>query len=85
MARISRAFYRQLPAIAEEPKLSQPQTMMSREDIKLALGGVCTATLYNMINRGEFPRPVKIGSRSFWLSSDYDDFVASLAEKRRRK
>lgn len=30
------------------------------------LGGVNQSTVYRMINRGEFPAPIKVGGRALW-------------------
>lgn len=38
---------------------------------------VCRATIYNMINRGKFPKPIRIGRNSFWRQKDVEDFIAS--------
>lgn len=32
-------------------------------------------SLYALVKRGDLAQPIKIGSRSFWLASEIDDFV----------
>lgn len=34
-------------------------------------------TLYKLINRGELPKPLKIGSASRWPQSQISDFIAA--------
>ena len=39
--------------------------------------GLSTATIYAMVQRGEFPRQVKIGPRAVgWLDSQVEGFIA---------
>ncbi|KIC55089.1 MULTISPECIES: helix-turn-helix transcriptional regulator [unclassified Leisingera] len=40
-----------------------------------SLTGLCKTTVYNRVNDGTFPRPVKIGARSFWKR---DEFLSAL-------
>lgn len=39
---------------------------------------VCRSTIYNMIKRGDFPAPVKVGRSTFWKSSDVNAFLNRL-------
>lgn len=39
-------------------------------------------TLYELIASGELPKPVKLGSRSLWLQSDIERFVAKKIAER---
>ncbi|MFT6551037.1 MAG: hypothetical protein ACJA1I_001070 [Zhongshania marina] len=34
-----------------------------------------------MINTGDFPAPIKIGSRNYWLSETIETWIKCLAEK----
>ena len=39
--------------------------------------GFCRRTIYNLVERGEFPRQVQLTRRSVgWLESDYDAWLA---------
>ncbi|HRK17350.1 MAG TPA: AlpA family phage regulatory protein [Hyphomicrobiaceae bacterium] len=40
--------------------------------------GVCRATIYEAIRDGKFPRHVKFGRRTFWLSDEIDAWVEGL-------
>lgn len=41
--------------------------------------GMSKATIYRKMARGEFPRPVSVGSQSVrWRESDLDGWMASL-------
>ena len=37
--------------------------------------GLSSATLYRMIERGDFPRPVKIGRAARWPTSEITAFI----------
>ncbi len=39
-------------------------------------------TLYRLIQRGDFPPPVKFGSRSYWKSDEIEDAIQTLEAKR---
>ncbi len=32
-------------------------------------------TIYRMMDRGEFPRPVKVGPNSLWVKQEVDDWM----------
>jgi prophage regulatory protein len=51
----------------------------------LEITGLNRATIYEMIERGDFPRPCKIGARAIaWPESDLEDWVnAKLADRER--
>jgi prophage regulatory protein len=49
----------------------------------LARVPLCRASVYGMIARGAFPKPIKIGRRSAWLEGEIDQWVDGLADKRR--
>ena len=43
-----------------------------------ATGIPCKSTVYAMMARGEFPRPVRIGARAVaWRASAIDEWIAS--------
>ena len=44
------------------------------EDVLAAIG-VKRTKLYELVARGEFPKPVKIGALSRWPESEVTDFV----------
>jgi prophage regulatory protein len=47
---------------------------------RVGLGETC---IRNMVERGEFPPPFKLGTRAVaWLSSDIDSWIASRATRR---
>ena len=49
-----------------------------RCDEVVARVGLSPATLYRLISRGAFPRPVRIGVRATgWRSDEIDDWLAS--------
>ena len=42
---------------------------------------VCKSTLYELVAKGEFPAPLKIGRTSVWLASAVESWIASQAAK----
>ena len=53
-----------------------PGTPLLRLEAVLERTGVSKPTIYRMIERGEFPKPAKIGRTSLWPESTVDRFVA---------
>ena len=44
----------------------------------LGLVSLSSATVYRMMSRGEFPRPVRVGRRAArWRSDEVDEWLAS--------
>lgn len=39
-------------------------------------------TLYRLIGRGLFPKPVKIGCRSYWIPEETEAALQGFADKR---
>lgn len=46
------------------------------QDETLALLKVCRATLYNLIEKHDFPRPIKLASCNRWYRSEVEAWVA---------
>ncbi len=44
--------------------------------------GLSGATIYRKIADGSFPRPCKQGTRSLWVSSEVDTWIATVIESR---
>jgi predicted DNA-binding transcriptional regulator AlpA len=62
---------------------SSPQRLLDIDVVRGRAGNVCRQTIYNMVNRGEFPAPIKFGRRSLWLESEFEQWIASRAAARR--
>jgi prophage regulatory protein len=46
--------------------------------------GLSRTTIYNRVNNGSFPKPIKIGVRAIgWLENDIDKWVAHQIEQSR--
>lgn len=43
---------------------------------------LCRTSIYGLISQGAFPKPTKIGRASRWLSTEIDDWVVDLADRR---
>ena len=43
-----------------------------------AITGLSKTTLYDLIKKGEIPKPIKLGARAVgWLQSDIEAFISS--------
>ena len=50
---------------------------LKREEV-LGLVSLSSATVYRMMSRGEFPRPVRVGQRAArWHSDEVEEWLAS--------
>ncbi len=47
----------------------------------LSLIPVTRVTLYNLMNRNDFPKPVRIGSRVFWKREEILAYIDSKQDK----
>jgi prophage regulatory protein len=58
---------------------SRSKRYLRRPAVQARYGDVATATLYQWMDRGLFPRPVRIGPRMVaWLEDDLDAHDARL-------
>jgi prophage regulatory protein len=63
---------------------SLTETLIRRPDVE-ARTGLPRSTLYDAIERGSFPRPIKLSERSVaWVASEVDAWVASRIRETRR-
>lgn len=59
------------------------QVMRMKDVVKKI--GLCRATIYAMISRGEFPRPIRIGERATgWRESELEAWLANRTSARER-
>jgi prophage regulatory protein len=57
-------------------------TVLRRRQVQ-AKTGLPTTSLYRLISRGQFPRPIMLGVKSVgWLSTEVDDWLRSRVENR---
>ncbi|MDR8399522.1 AlpA family transcriptional regulator [Paraburkholderia sp. USG1] len=57
------------------------QVMRMKDVVKKI--GLCRATIYSMISRGEFPRPIRIGERATgWRESELEAWLANRSAAR---
>ena len=49
-------------------------------DLQAKLGGRGRTTIYRDVDKGRLPKPVKLGSRLYWIEADIDAAIAGLAE-----
>ncbi|SMG61074.1 transcriptional regulator, AlpA family [Paraburkholderia susongensis] len=58
------------------PESSKMDQVMRMKDVVKRIG-LCRATIYSMISRGEFPRPIRIGERATgWRESELEAWLA---------
>jgi prophage regulatory protein len=54
-----------------------------RRKATLAKTGLCTSSLYAMMAKDKFPRPIPLGARAVgWLESEVDDWIRARAAER---
>ena len=54
------------------------QTLSRLPALKARLGGCCTSTIYNRVERQQLPPPVKISERSIaWIDAEIDEVIAA--------
>lgn len=46
---------------------------LSFEELRKKLGGRGRTTIYRDVERGDLPKPIKLGNRNFWIESQVDD------------
>ncbi|MFM0463063.1 AlpA family transcriptional regulator [Paraburkholderia sediminicola] len=65
------------------PEPNKMDQVMRMKDVVKKIG-LCRATIYAMINRGEFPRPIRIGERATgWSESELEVWLARRAAARK--
>ena len=58
-----------------------PQHIIRRKEVEQRIGLACS-TIYAMMARGDFPRPIKIGQRAVgWRSKDIDNWLSDREQK----
>ncbi|MCW9054880.1 MAG: AlpA family transcriptional regulator [Candidatus Pacebacteria bacterium] len=58
------------------------QKILRRTKVE-ALTGLSRSTIYNLMNEGLFPLPIRIGRGAVgWLESEVDSYISSCIEER---
>jgi prophage regulatory protein len=66
------------------PESCEMDQVMRMKDVVKKIG-LCRATIYAMISRGEFPRPIRIGERATgWRESELEAWLANRTSARER-
>lgn len=60
------------PATADDVTMLLPI-----KDVKARVG-LSVPLIYRLMQRGEFPRPRKVGTKSLWRSDEIEDWICSL-------
>jgi len=51
--------------------------MLNFRDLRKKLGGRGRTTIYRDVELGRLPKPVKIGSRLYWVESHVDEVITN--------
>jgi prophage regulatory protein len=54
--------------------------LLSLDDVK-AITRLSRASIYRAINRGDLPKPLKVGSRSLWSAAAVDAAIDRMIEE----
>lgn len=54
------------------------ERMLCLKDVADLLG-ICTRTVWRLVQRGELPRPVKIGAASRWVYSELCAYIQRIS------
>ena len=57
--------------------MPEPDRLLTARDV-IARVAIGRTRLYEMISRGEFPAPLKLGKSSRWKASAVDEWIAAL-------
>lgn len=61
--------------------MEAPERLLRRDEV-LGLCGIKKTLLYDLIHRGEFPAPIKVGSVPCWRPSDLARWQQGLSPER---
>lgn len=59
-----------------------PPTLIDRADLRRCGIKLHNSTLLRLEKRGQFPRRVKVGGSTYWISEEIEEWIASLKEAR---
>lgn len=48
-------------------------------DLQAKLGGRGRSTIYRDVEAGRLPKPIKLGSRLYWIESEIDAVLSNMA------
>lgn len=65
---------RQILATDYQGSLSTDPLVCKAQSMAL-LGGICEASLYRLVAKGDLPQPLKVLGRSFWRASWLESYV----------
>ena len=68
----------------EETQATEVDRLLRREEVEVRCA-ITTSTLYRMMRAGDFPEPIRIGSRAVrWLRNEVNDWLDSRPRGDRR-
>ncbi len=58
-------------------QIEADETLLRKQKV-IERTGLASSTLYYLINKGDFPSPVKLGARSAaWFKSEIDEWIST--------
>ena len=54
---------------------------LTLNELRAKLGNRSRSAIYNDLNAGRLPQPVKLGARLYWAEAEIDAHLRSLCEK----
>ena len=57
------------------------ETLLPLKDVRARVG-IGTAAIYDRMAKGTFPKPCKVGTRSLWVESEIEAWVAERIASR---
>jgi prophage regulatory protein len=74
----------ELAPIQSRKKHEEPINLLRLDQVLSAIP-LSRTTILNMVKRGEFPKPIKIGRVCFWIENEVKAFLWQKAEESRNK
>lgn len=60
-----------------------PLRYLTMKDVRKALGGRSRSAIYNDLDAGRLPQPLRLGGRLLWRSDELESHLARLADDQR--
>jgi prophage regulatory protein len=71
-----------LAPIRSRTKYEEPINLLRLDQVLVAMP-LSRTTIINMVKRGDFPKPIKIGRVCFWIENEVQSFLRQKAAESR--
>jgi len=68
------------PDQQDTPILSEAAHLLRMPEVRALTGIKANSTVYDMIRRGKFPKPVKVGRMSYWSAAAVHRWIEAVLE-----